>query len=176
MFIAHAPAGYLLSRIHPVLRNRTFWLMVGSVLPDVDMAVFCLIGDGATHHHSYLTHRPALWTGLFLLGLICRCGPLAFVALGGLLHVALDSGTGAIAWAWPFSDHAMPLIIVPATQDWWVLSFVLHWSFLIELAICTTAWLVWRNVQRRIPHSRGKVQARCTPSKRKTPPRTAGPL
>ena len=61
MFIAHLPAGFLLSRLHPRLKRHGTWVMTGAVLPDVDMSYFILIDAGATHHHSYITHRPALW-------------------------------------------------------------------------------------------------------------------
>lgn len=52
MFIAHAPAGYLLSRAHPSLRKYAMWIVLGSVFPDIDMFYFYLISDGTAHHHS----------------------------------------------------------------------------------------------------------------------------
>jgi inner membrane protein len=63
--------------------------------------------------------------------------------------MALDSIAGQIAWGWPATHHAAPLVAVPATQDWWVMSFLLHWTFTVELVICAAALLVWwRGVQK----------------------------
>ena len=140
MFIAHLPTGYLISRCHPTLRCHTALLMLGSALPDVDLLWFYLI-DSSAPHHALLPHRPALWAVILGLGL---CWPrLAVMGLGGLLHLCLDSVVGQIAWGWPLTSHARPLIDVPATRTWWVMSFLTHWTFLLEIAICAVAAGVW---------------------------------
>ena len=105
------------------------------------------------HHHSYLTHRPALWLSLLVVALLVRRwhlgAALSAQSLGAVLHMALDSIAGQIAWGWPATHHAAPLVAVPATQDWWVMSFLLHWTFTVELVICAAALLVWwRGVQK----------------------------
>jgi inner membrane protein len=146
MFIAHLPAGYLLSRLHPALKRDSVWVMAGAVSPDLDMLYFTLVDAGATHHHHYLTHRPALWLALCALSLLVRhaalARPLCALSLGALLHVALDSVAGAIDWGWPIWTWGGPLVIVPATYDWWVMSFLTHWTFAVELLICLSA-AVW---------------------------------
>ncbi len=143
MLIAHLPAAYLVHKaILPHLNKVAF--LTGAVLPDIDMLWFYTLGARATHHHNYLTHRPVLWAALALLGLALRHRPraaLTALAFGALLHLALDSLTGQIAWAWPLSAHTAPLITVPASQPHWILSFLLHPSFLLELALCLAAAL-----------------------------------
>ena len=147
MFIAHLPAGYILSRVHPALRRNRLWIMLGATVPDADLLVAIFVHHGTVHHHSYLSHRPAFWLALCLLGLLLGryrfAKPLAALGLGGLLHVSLDSVAGAIAWGWPLSAHVVPLVVVPATQDWWVMSFVLHWTFVVEVLICSTTLILW---------------------------------
>ena len=86
---------------------------------------------------------------MFLLGLALRHRLIAGLGLGGILHMGLDSIVGKIAWAWPVSSHSAPLVVVPATHDWWVLSFLTHWTFLFEIGICLIAFaLFWRGRKR----------------------------
>jgi len=155
MLIAHLPAGYLLTRrIAPRLAASTAvaqrLIVVGlaaSVFPDIDLVYFYL-GDGRrTLHHDYWTHIPAFWPVLALAVIaLMRLARLAIpwreilVFLAGIfLHLALDTISGGILWAWPASQHRFLLIDVPARFDWWVWNFVLHWSFLLELAILALA-------------------------------------
>lgn len=63
--------------------------------------------DCQVHHHDYLTHRPALWIGLLIAGLMLRSrmasgasGVPVALSLGAVLHVALDSIAGRINWGW----------------------------------------------------------------------------
>ena len=55
---------------------------------------------------------------------------------------------GAIAWGWRLSNAAHPLGVVPATQNHWVLSFVLHWTFLVVIGLCLLAAIVFRTQRR----------------------------
>ena len=139
MFIAHLPAGYLVHRAFPHLRARA--LMVGSVLPDLDLLLVYGVGIWR-HHHEFLTHRPALW--LLLLCLSASPGIRA-LALGALVHMALDTMAGRIDWAWPWATFAGPLIRVPARYGEWIWNFVLHPVFGLELVICTAAIWLWRS-------------------------------
>lgn len=149
MFIAHLPAGYLLSRNLPVLRGPSCsaWVMLGSVLPDVDLLWFYIVDSASVHHHTYLTHYPAHWLMLTLVGLWIRARLgskwLAALGLGGSLHVCLDSVVGAIDWGWPVRSLPVTLVEVPATHDWWVLSFLTHWTIAIEGLICAVAGWCW---------------------------------
>jgi len=152
MFIAHLPAGYLLSRWRHFTPRQIPWVIAGAIAPDLDMGLFYLVHDGTVHHHLYLPHRPFVWVLVLILGLLLRRWPMSSalraLGCGGLLHMLLDTVVGQIAWGWPFTPHAVPLVDVPATQDWWVLSFVLHWTFVVELLICAVAICVWLRSRR----------------------------
>ncbi|GLK76005.1 hypothetical protein GCM10008171_12590 [Methylopila jiangsuensis] len=60
-----------------------------------------------------------------------------------LLHMALDSVAAPMTWLAPFSDATVELARVPAIHPNWIVSFLLHWTFLIELAICAVAAALW---------------------------------
>jgi inner membrane protein len=150
MFIAHLPSGYLSGCyasgfFSPNFRKSIFsGFLVGSILPDIDVLYFYLIDHGRHHHHHYWTHLPVFWVASLALGLsialLRRDRILAMFAsalfLGTFLHLLLDTPFAGVAWAYPLSSHLFHLVTVPATRNWWVLSFVLHWSFLFELVIC----------------------------------------
>ena len=164
MLIAHLPAGYLLARrIAPRLaaapadaRRLMTVGLAGSVFPDIDLVFFYLADGRRTLHHDYWTHIPAFWPAAMLAaaGLLwlarARIPWRAFlVFLAGIfLHLALDTATGGILWGWPVSLHRFLLVEIPARFDWWVWSFVLHWSFLAELAVCAWAAREFRAIGR----------------------------
>lgn len=154
MFIAHAPSGYLLGVLLQRLRRSPVILLacvIGATLPDLDLLYFYLVDGRQTHHHKYFSHWPLLWLGLTLpsaiwLGLrrnSAATGAALAFALGGMLHMLLDSFVGDIWWLAPFHDQVYALFSVPARfQPWW-LNFVLHWSFIAELAICLAALVLY---------------------------------
>ena len=160
MFIAHLPIGYLASRlIYPRLRSpeierKGFLIagMAGAIAPDLDMFYFYLIDHRQHHHHSYWTHYPIVWMCLLLLSpslsFLGKWKALAVImmifSLNGLIHMLLDSVAGIIYWFAPISHKAYGLVTVQALYTPWWLNFILHWSFLIEMAIFTWAMLVWR--------------------------------
>lgn len=152
MLTAHLPSGYVLAR---GARRSTPWLLpaalIGAVLPDLDMIWFHLVDQRSIHHHRYWVHIPLFWmvvAAIVLpgLALVARrwlaTGMVFFAAI--FLHLLLDSIGGGIMWAAPFSDHLYALVTVPATQAHWVLFFVLHWTFLLEIAVWGIAVLLWR--------------------------------
>jgi inner membrane protein len=161
MLIAHWPAGYLctpaLDRLKPgtfsVSRRRwMFWaILAGSIFPDVDLLFFYFIDHRHHHHHLYPTHLPFAWLCLYALTLglsiIYKRKNLAAVAtafvFGVFLHLVLDTPMGGIAWLFPFSAKLFHFINVPPGQSWWLWSFVFHWSFLSELAICLAAFVLF---------------------------------
>lgn len=151
MFIGHLPGAYLVFRTAaPNLGKLAFAAaMLGAVAPDIDMLWFYLVDDRGHHHHSYLTHRPIIWAGFLLAGMMIgiwasRPGTfLTFFGAGGLVHMMLDSITGEVAWLWPLSDAAHPLVVVQATHSHWILSFLNHWTFKVEIAITVIALIVW---------------------------------
>lgn len=157
MLIAHLPAGWLLARrIAPRLARDTgegrrlmALGLLASVLPDIDLLYFYLVDGRRTLHHDYWTHIPAFWAALSALAvailLLARMSVpwRDFVVLlaGVFLHLVLDTVAGGIAWLFPWHTARLVLVEVPARFEWWVWSFVLHWSFLPELVIL--GWAVW---------------------------------
>jgi len=146
MITAHLPSGYVLGRALKAQQWVMAAAMFGAVFPDFDMIRFHLVDNKAFHHHYYWVHIPAFWliTGATLLIAARLIMPRALPVLGGFLagialHLVLDTFAGGIAWGWPTSRHLATLVTVPATQSHWVLSFLLHWSFLTELAIWAAA-------------------------------------
>ncbi len=150
MIIAHLPAGYLLAQSleKGFGRDRVMWgaVLVGSVIPDLDMLRFLFVDHGAVHHHSYITHNPFFWLGFLLFSFFKHRRLFSGLAFGGLLHMLLDTFTGPIRWGDGAFSLTGPMIEVPATQSHWVLSFIFYWTFLVELAIVALAVLVyWRS-------------------------------
>ncbi|ASM73496.1 MULTISPECIES: metal-dependent hydrolase [Roseobacteraceae] len=145
MFVAHLPAAYLVIRC--ARPNATPKLiaavLAGSVLPDIDLLWFYLVDARQHHHHAYLPHKPVLWVLLGLAGWWRGSSVTIGVAAGAMLHLLLDSIVGQVTWGWPVTDWAAPLVVVPATRNWWVASFLLHWTFAIEIAICALAAVAW---------------------------------
>lgn len=85
----------------------------------------------------FLAHLPA---GYLLARELAKRRPerRALILTGcaaSLLHMALDSLAGGIAWLAPLSDLELRLVEVPARHGWWVWNFVLHWTMLIEVLI-----------------------------------------
>ncbi len=160
MFIAHLPIGYLASKLiyprlrPPVIGRKGFLIagMAGAIAPDLDMFYFYLIDHQQHHHHSYWTHYPIAWMCLLLLSLTLsfsrRWRVLAVIMMvfsfNGLIHMLLDSVAGIIYWFAPIAHKAYGLVTVQALYEPWWLNFILHWTFLFEIAIATWAILVWR--------------------------------
>ncbi|QBY00288.1 metal-dependent hydrolase [Rhodophyticola sp. CCM32] len=150
MITAHFPSGYVLSRLAGWQKAMLAAGMVGAVWPDLDLIFFYLVDDRAFHHHRYWVHAPAfaVLVTAVLAALVRLLRPeimgvvLAF-GLGWGLHLILDSLAGDIMWLWPMSNALYALFSVPATQDHWMLSFILHWTFLAELIIWVAALWLW---------------------------------
>ncbi|RUS60399.1 metal-dependent hydrolase [Pseudorhodobacter sp. E13] len=158
MILAHLPSGYLLGKGLARARPAAAWVlpatMLGAVLPDFDLFWFYLIDDRAFHHHRYWVHIPAFWAAVaaITLPLVAFLTPRALIAVLGffaglMLHLLLDTFAGDILLAWPWSDRFFHLITVPAAQSHWLLNFILHPVFLLELAIIAAA--LWTFVQAR---------------------------
>ncbi len=146
MLIGHLPAGYLVAKslqIRWISRALFFGLILGSPLPDLDMLWFYLVDGRSTHHHAYLTHKPLFWMCFLIVGVSVRHGFSSGIGLGGLLHSALDSISGQVTWGWPITDQPLTLVVVPATQSHWLLSFLVHWTFAVELTLVAMALLVF---------------------------------
>lgn len=127
--------------------------VVGAIVPDLDMFYFYLIDNRQTHHHKYISHWPILWLAALTVSyLLCRYAKdkkIPFLAvvfgLGGMLHIVLDSVVGDIWWFAPLLDEPYSMFTVPARFHPWWLSFILHWSFVMELVILGWAAVLYRN-------------------------------
>lgn len=150
MFIAHLPAGYILTKVMPIKSKSVALWATGlffAVAPDFDLFYFYLFSARKIPHHAYVTHWPLLWIALaaavFIVSLpLHKRSWRPFIVVGlatVLLHLALDSIAAEIYWLAPFSDKYVNLVEVPANYSWWVYSFILHWTFALELIICIAA-------------------------------------
>ena len=160
MFIAHLPSGVLLARaavmrLQEVASQRALIAaaLSGSLFPDTDLFWNFLVDDGQVHHHRYWTHTPAVWLVIGALGCLLLArrrrlrALLAVFVAGVFAHLCLDSVVGDVRWLWPLSDELFSLFTVPARYSHYIISFVLHWTFAIELVICTAAAMTlhrWR--------------------------------
>jgi len=164
MFVAHIPAGYLLSRYmsrgHADRKALILTGVVASVLPDTDLLWFYLVDNRQTVHHSYVFHWPLFWVACAACAWAVarmmhrpRLYPFIGIALACLLlHMVLDSIAAEILWLKPFAELEVNLVQVPACYGWWVWNFVLHWTFLLELAIVLAAGIaLWRATGARHP-------------------------
>jgi inner membrane protein len=174
MFIGHLPAGYLLTQAL-VRRASPCWRagvgsaqlmavgMIASVLPDLDLLYFYLIDARQHLHHGYWSHIPFFWVvALAVTGLLAWLARSRRVALFAVLifcnvqlHLVLDTIAGKIRWLYPFRAGDVVLVEVAAVHRWWVLNFLLHWTFLLELLVVAAAALVLRR-QRADPSRDGK--------------------
>lgn len=154
MFIAHIPASYLYTSwliekwdIHEKIGLTKISIislaLIMGVLPDIDLFYFYLIDHRQHNHHTYWTHLPFFWL-LFLgiptlIGLITKQKKLLWLTIlietNIILHLILDTHLGRIQWLYPISEHAIYLLEIPATHKNWILNFVLHWTFLLELLV-----------------------------------------
>lgn len=154
MFIAHIPAGYILTKIMPPkTKSAALWAtgLFFAIAPDLDLFYFYLFSARKMPHHAYVTHWPLLWIALatvvYIISLLLhKCSWRPFIAVGlatALLHLVLDSIAAEIYWLAPFSYKYVNLVEVPARYSWWVYSFILHWTFGLELLICIAAVILF---------------------------------
>ncbi|MEM7466193.1 MAG: metal-dependent hydrolase, partial [Pseudomonadota bacterium] len=106
--------------------------------------------DNRAHpHHSYWTHIPIYWVTIHAAFSVIFCtlfrplinlAHIFFVAI--YVHLALDTLVGGILWLYPASSKYIHFFDVPSIFNWWVMNFILHWTFLIELALVGIAIFV----------------------------------
>ncbi len=152
MFIAHIPVGLGLARIisrQPLSLSIALGAGFGAIFPDLDLIRFYLLDNHQRHHHDYWTHIPAIWVAIILgWSVICKFlkrpfGKLPLVFFTAVFsHLVLDTMAGAIEWLWPFSDKGFHLVTVPAAHAKWYISFLRHWTFLVEVFISLAALCV----------------------------------
>lgn len=157
MLISHLPAGYLLSKTILTARRNAecrlcLWTgLLASILPDLDMLYFHLIDKKQHLHHSLWPHIPAFWLSLLLIEACSwilirnkryRLGSIMFF-LNIFLHLFMDTVNGGIAWAYPFSKKLFVFFEIPARFNWWIYSFMAHWTFGIEIMLLIVAAMVF---------------------------------
>ena len=160
MIFAHLPAGYIFTHfLHRkiVITPRVIWLgCFASILPDFDLLYFWFVDNMQVNHRLYWTHMPFFWciaASTFSVLLKIVKGKWWNIYLSVFfsnicLHLVLDTMAAPIYWFYPFSIVPFYLIEIPANFDYWLLSFVFHWSFIIELAIiCGALYISLRQMQ-----------------------------
>jgi len=167
MFIAHAFGGYLgtrlclKSQVGQELSERRWmsFLIFGiicSILPDIDLLYFYTLDHRQHPHHQFWTHMPFFWitVSLFVYALgRWKFRPYAalisLLLLGGtFMHMILDSVAGGIFWLYPLSDTYFKMFTITPRFQWWVLNYIIHWTFLAEVAIVASALWVYRSDER----------------------------
>lgn len=163
MFLAHLPAGFLLTdslcqrtRLRHWPQQRALLLagLLGSVFPDSDILWAHWVDQNRFYHHLYWVHWPLFWLALMaggaaLAGWLRSRFIVALVLLFGLnalLHIGLDAINREVWWGMPFVKHPVKLIDVPMTHQQRLLDYVYHWTFALEVLLC--AWALRRIGQR----------------------------
>ncbi len=158
MLTAHLPSGYCLAHANPhKSRGLLFAALIGAVIPDIDMLFFLFVDHGRVHHHNYWPHVPFFWlvVAVVMLPLAKMLNKVTLAATflsAVFLHLILDTIAGGIMWLYPLNDALLYLVTVPAVYSNWILSFILHWTFIPEIAIWIAAaafYLKNRNGRRR---------------------------
>lgn len=167
MFIAHAFGGYLGSRL--CLKSQlgeelseTRWIgfmifgVICSILPDIDLLYFYTLDHRQHPHHQFWTHMPFFWITVSLL--VYAIGRWKFrpyallttimLAGGTFMHMILDSVAGGIYWLYPLSDTYFRMFTITPRFPWWVLNYIIHWTFLAEIVIVASALYVLRDDDR----------------------------
>ena len=153
MLIAHIPTGYIVSKTLKKGGNRAYVLcgLLFSIWPDLDLVYYYVFDKAKTFHHTYFTHLPIVMVTAFLITLPLfhmrfleemKAFHILFF-LNWLMHLILDTYTGGVLWLYPFSSKLFCLISGPEVYKSWVLSFITHWSFAVELAIAGLAVMLF---------------------------------
>ncbi len=158
MLTAYLPSGYCLAKIGRLRGMALGAALIGAVFPDVDMVFFHLVDEKAIHHHRYWVHIPVFWAVVAVMTLPIlwrtrlRSAALVFFA-AILLHLVLDSIGGGVMWLAPFNRDLLAFVTVPPSHGHWVASFILHWTFALEVCVWAGALAVYL-VSRRDRHLR----------------------
>lgn len=166
MFIAHLPAGYLLSKYFKSKSTeyKLSWNMfvliglMGSILPDLDLFYFYLVDERQHQHHSYWSHIPIFWLSIYVftasIFIVIQNKKMVlittFIFAQIILHLILDTVSGGILWGYPLSIQYFVLFNVTPQYNWWVFNFILHWSFALEAAIILFALTTYMDLKSKI--------------------------
>ncbi len=153
--LIHPPVGYLIGAAMRHKYGAVSGLMaacvLGSAIPDIDMARFWFIDHGRYNHRYYFTHWPLFWLGLSMIVLPLLYGfwrrwllPAVGFVLGVASHLITDTVMGPVRWLAPFSDRSWEMFRVPASHGHWILSSIGYWTFLLDVGALVLAIIVWR--------------------------------
>ncbi|MEI8187177.1 MAG: metal-dependent hydrolase [Chlorobiaceae bacterium] len=153
MIIAHAPAGYIVSKLlfkRFLKCNVSYnffiaWGMIGAIAPDFDLLYYYPIDHQQHYHHEYFTHFPLFWLSLVMISVMwllsaknqSQHAALTFIfTLNGFIHMVLDTIAGEfMLWLAPFSHRSV-----------FGLDKYLPWSRgFSELFIILIALYLWKN-------------------------------
>ncbi len=158
MFFAHLPAGYIISQVTEkkfgaTVSSRKIMAMslVGSIAPDLDLIYFYLISARTMTHHAYLPHIPLFWIIVFLLLLMTnlityskeRILLSTLFIINVFVHLILDTVVGGVIWLYPFKTEYVSFFVINARYDWWVLNYLLNWTFVFEIGIIAMAGIIY---------------------------------
>ena len=121
MLIAHAPAGYIISKFvsRKFFKDNKFFItsgVFGSIACDLDIIYWEIIDKRAANHHEYWTHVPHDLLPLIPISIVLyflnrRLSiASAFFAVGVYLHLILDTFLAGIKWHYPHSNKYTSLI------------------------------------------------------------------
>jgi len=120
--------------------------LVFSVLPDLGLIYFYFF-NSTISHRQFFPHLPIVMLATLIITIPLyrlkffekmRVYYVIFF-VNWFVHLVIDTFTERIHWLYPFRDEGIMLIEIPARYSHWIISFVLHWSFLLELAIIAVA-------------------------------------
>ena len=145
MLVAHMPAGYITAKALKKESKPAHIIasLLFSIWPDLDLLYFYIFDKTKTFHHTYFTHLPvALLAALIVTLPLFRLKFFEKIKVyyilfftNWLIHLILDTFTGGIMWFYPFDKTLVLFIKIPAVYKSWILSFITHWSFGIEILI-----------------------------------------
>ena len=157
MLIAHIPSGYIIAKIFKQEKKSVVVSsLIFSVWPDLGLIYFYLFDSSVSHRH-FFPHLPIVMVSAFFITLpLYRTKVFEKIRIyyvlffvNWLVHLILDTFTERIFWLYPLSNHGFQLIEVPAVFSHWIISFVLHWSFAVELAIAAFALILFLRIRKQ---------------------------
>jgi hypothetical protein len=148
--VGHYMLSWLLGRRMNLEKNAYRALLLGSLLPDLDVITLILGFDFLLEHHSTISHSLVLW--LFLAGaisLLLRSQSLfPYLLLGAYLHISADIllNTGLIfkggVWClWPFSKATC---LLAYNTDIPILAFRATYVSLEVLLYSAALYFIWK--------------------------------
>jgi len=147
MLISHIPAGYIVTKKYNNIKKEEIsflkYGLIFSIWPDLDLFYFYLIDKRKSLHHLYFPHVPLFLIISFALIIVIKKLKLSqrieniyyLFLLNWFVHLMLDTVTGGISYLYPLDKKLFYLIKIPPAYSNWITSFVLHWSFIIEIMI-----------------------------------------